>query len=137
LAFASHITKRGRIYQYIRRVPDDLADVFPFARIQRSLRTSDRAAAYAAASHVHAEFEKYFTALRRKKGAVIGVIPTDDWTWSDWSQLAEWFKTTLIEDDWRARLKEFPAPSLTREPIADSSGVTTRWFPLTSICAGG
>jgi hypothetical protein len=105
LAFASHITKRGRIYQYIRRVPDDLADVFPFARIQRSLRTSDRAAAYAAASHVHAEFEKHFTVLRRKKGAAIGIIPTDDWTWSDWSQLAEWFKATLIEDDWRARLK--------------------------------
>lgn len=31
--FASHITKRGRIYQYVRRVPEDLADAFPFSRI--------------------------------------------------------------------------------------------------------
>ena len=32
MPFASHITKRGRIYQYVRRVPDDIANSFPFAR---------------------------------------------------------------------------------------------------------
>ena len=69
---------RGRIYYCVRRVPDDLADVFPFARIQRSLRTSNRAAAYAAAAHVHAEYEKQSHPLvcvsAWKSDPVFGVI---------------------------------------------------------------
>ena len=46
MPFASHITKRGRVYQYVRRVPEDIADGFAFTRVQRSLRTTDRATAY-------------------------------------------------------------------------------------------
>ena len=101
--FASHITKRGRIYQYVRRVPEDLADAFPFSRIQRSLRTADRATAYEAGARVHSDVEKQFAGARRKKGATLNVIPTDGWDWSDWRLLADWFKATLVEDDWRAR----------------------------------
>ena len=48
MPFASHIVRRGRIYQYIRRVPEDLADGFPYSSVQRSLRTPDRALAYEA-----------------------------------------------------------------------------------------
>jgi hypothetical protein len=106
--FASHITKRGRIYQYVRRVPEDLADAFPFSRIQRSLRTVDRATAYEAGARVHSEVEKQFAGARRKKGATLNVIPIDGWDWSDWRLLADWFKATLVEDDWRARLTKLP-----------------------------
>ncbi len=58
--FASHVAKRGRVYQYVRRIPGDIADNFPFARVQRSLRTADKARAYEAAAGVHAEVEKQF-----------------------------------------------------------------------------
>jgi hypothetical protein len=108
LPFASHITKRGRVYQYVRRVPEDLGDAFPFARVQRSLRTQDRATAYEAAARVHSEIEKRFAAARGKKGTTLNVIPIDDWDWTDWSQLADWFKAVLLDEDWRMRLRNVP-----------------------------
>lgn len=98
---ASHVTGRGCTYQYVRRVPKDIADGFAFARVQRSLRTSDRATAYEAAARVHSEIEKQFAAARRRKGTTINVIPVDDWDWSDWSHLADRFKAVLREEDWR------------------------------------
>jgi hypothetical protein len=52
--------------------------------------------------------EKQFAGARRKKGATLNVIPTDGWDWSDWRLLADWFKATLVEDDWRARLATLP-----------------------------
>ncbi len=113
LPFASYITKRGRIYQYVRRVPEDLAGAFPFARVQRSLRTADSATAYKAGAHVHDEIEKRFAALRRKRGVTLDAIPTDGWTWPDWRHLADWFKASLVEDDWRARLKALPGAAFT------------------------
>jgi hypothetical protein len=108
MAFASHLVKRGEIHWYVRRIPKDIADSFPLRRVQRSLRTRDRATAYAAGARVHAEIEAQFAAARRRKGATLDLVPTDDWTWSDWRALAEWLKATLIDDDWRARLKNLP-----------------------------
>jgi hypothetical protein len=108
LPFASHITKRGRVYQNVRRVPEDLGDAFPFARVQRSLRTQDRATAYEAAARVRSEIEKRFAAARRKKGTTVNVIPIDDWDWTDWSQLADSFKAVLLDEDWRMRLGNIP-----------------------------
>ena len=64
LPFACYITKRGRIYQQARRVPEDLTGACPVARVQRSLHTSDHAPAYRAGAHVRAEIEKQFAALR-------------------------------------------------------------------------
>ena len=74
----------------------------------RSLRTKDRAAAFAAGARVHAEIEAQFAAARRRKGATLDLLPTDDWTWADWQALAEWLKATLADEDWRARLKNLP-----------------------------
>jgi hypothetical protein len=108
MPFASHITKRGRTYQYVRRVPEDIADGFAFSRVQRSLRTTDRATAYEAGARVHSEVEKQFAAARRKKGTTINIIPIDDWDWLDWSQLADWFNAVLCEEDWRVRLRNLP-----------------------------
>ncbi len=36
------------------------------------------------------------------------MIPVDDWFWADWQQLADWFRATLIEEDWCIRLRELP-----------------------------
>ena len=75
-------------------------------------RTKNHATAFKAAAQVHTEIETQFAALRRNKGVTTDAIPTDDWTWPDWRQLAEWFKATLVEEDWRARLKNMPGAAL-------------------------
>jgi hypothetical protein len=53
--------------QYVRRVPEDIADSFPYARIQSSLRTPEKARAFEAAARVHAEVEQQFAHARRNK----------------------------------------------------------------------
>jgi hypothetical protein len=108
MPFASHLVKRGETYHYVRRIPNDVADAFPLSRVQRSLRTKDRATAYQTGARVHAEIEAQFAAARRRKGATLDLLPTDDWTWADWRALAEWLKSTLADEDWRARLKNLP-----------------------------
>jgi hypothetical protein len=105
MPFASHVTKRGRIFQYVRRVPEDIADAFPYSRVQRSLKTADKAIAYAAAASFHAEVESQFVAARRQKGTTLNIVPTSDWEWPDWQKLADWLKAVLVEEDWRARLR--------------------------------
>jgi hypothetical protein len=108
LPFASHIVRRGRTYQYVRRVPADLIDAFPFSRVQRSLRTPGGAVAYEAGARVHSEVERQFAAARRKKGTTLNVIPVGD------SQLADWFGAALLEADWRERLRNVPRPRRAR-----------------------
>ncbi len=39
------------------------------------------------------------------------VIPMDDWEWPDWQALADWFKATLIEQDWQSRLRHLRGSS--------------------------
>jgi hypothetical protein len=46
---ANHITRRKGMCQYVRRVPEDLRDAFPFARVQKSLGTRDARVAREAA----------------------------------------------------------------------------------------
>ena len=41
----THVTHRKGIYQYVRRVPDDVADHLGLKRVQKSLRTRDVAVA--------------------------------------------------------------------------------------------
>ena len=112
MPFASHIVKRGRMYQYVRRVPEDIADRFPYSRIQRSLRTPEKARAFEAAARVHAEVEQQFAHARRNKGATLDLMPVDDWEWPDWRLLADWFKAVLIEDDWQVSLEAAPGRRL-------------------------
>jgi hypothetical protein len=61
-----------------------------------------------AGARVRAGVEERFAAARRSKGATLNPIPTDDWTWSDRRMRAEWFKATLADNDWRARIKNLP-----------------------------
>jgi hypothetical protein len=134
LPFASHITKRGRVYQYVRRVPEDLGDAFPFARVQRSLRTQDRVTAYEAAARVHSEIEKRFAAARGKKGTTLNVVPIDDWDWTDWNQLADWFKAVLLDEDWRMRLRNVQGAPSTLASVGTSSGEIRKPCGPISIC---
>ena len=119
----------------MRRVPLDLADSVPFSRIQRSLRTPDRATAFQAAAHVHLEVEKQFAALRRKTGVTLDVVPTDDRTWLDGQRLAEWIKATLVDDDWCARLKDVPGAAFNDASTQRCFGATTPWWPTPLPCA--
>ncbi len=111
--FSSHVTKRGNVYQYARRVPEDVAHAFPFTRIQRSLRTRDKAKAYAAAAAVNQEFEREIAAARRATGVTIDVISVADWTWPDWQALADWLHAWLLQKDWQTRLRNLPGMAFT------------------------
>jgi hypothetical protein len=107
--FASLLVKRGEICHEVRRAPKDVADAFPLRRVQRSLRTRDRAAAYAAGARVRAEIEGQFAAARRRKGVTLDLLPTDDWTWPDWRALADWLEATLADDGCERASKIDPA----------------------------
>jgi hypothetical protein len=109
LGISNHLTLRNGVCQYVRRVPDDLRTAFPFARIQKSLRTRDPRRARAAALELDRLWDGRFAEARRAKGLMTtdegpASITTDHWTWPDWQSLAAWFGACLTEEDWRARL---------------------------------
>ena len=108
VAFSSHVIKRGEIYQYVRRIPEDVAHAFPIVRIQRSLKTRDKSKAYAAAAEVHQEVERRIAEARRAAGVTLDVISVADWTWPDWQALADWMHAWLLEEDWKERLSNLP-----------------------------
>ncbi|MEO5807653.1 DUF6538 domain-containing protein [Devosia sp.] len=94
-----YVIRRGKVLQYVRRIPGDVAHAFPVIRIQRTLATVNVSEAYAAAGRITTELDAQFAGIRRERGFTIGVIHVDSWTWPDWEQLADWFKATLVEDD--------------------------------------
>lgn len=94
-----YVLRRGKVLQYVRRIPGDIAHAFPVVRIQRTLATTNVSEAYAAAGRITTELEAQFAGIRREKGYAVGVIHVDSWTWPDWEQVANWFKAALIEDD--------------------------------------
>ncbi|MGJ3263477.1 MAG: DUF6538 domain-containing protein [Salinarimonas sp.] len=127
---ANHITLRNGVCQYVRRVPEDLRDAFPFARVQKSLGTRDKRAARQAALALDQEWDRRFAEARRRRGLAtdaagdLAAIDTTRWTWPDWEALARWFEATLIEEDWRARLSLVQGRLFTSE--ADLSALPWR-----------
>lgn len=127
---ANHITLRNGVCQYVRRVPEDLRDAFPFARVQKSLGTRDKRAARQAALALDQEWDRRFAEARRRRGLAtdavgdLAAIDTSRWTWPEWEALARWFEATLIEDDWRARLSMAQGRLFTSE--ADLSALPWR-----------
>lgn len=79
MPFPSHVTRRGAVHQYVRRIPDDIRDAFVSSRIQKSLRIRDPTEALALAARVAAEVEAQFALARRKKGVTLAATPVDDW----------------------------------------------------------
>ncbi|HEV7326651.1 MAG TPA: DUF6538 domain-containing protein [Bosea sp. (in: a-proteobacteria)] len=121
----SHLTTRNGLCQYVRRVPEDLRDAFPFARIQRSLRTRDHRIARQAALVLDQEWDRRFAEARQQRGLASdaegpAALDTGSWSWEEWQALAGWFGATLQEEDWRARLREAPGAVLAVTPDLDA-----------------
>ena len=64
MPFASHIVLRGSRYYYVRRIPKDVASHYKNVRVQLSLKTHDRAVAFATAARLEAEMEREFARHR-------------------------------------------------------------------------
>ncbi len=105
VAISNHLTRRNGVWQYVRRVPEDLRDVFPFTRLQKSLRTEVERRAREAAFDLDRLWDGRFADARERKGLIsrAGALPsigTDGWVWPDREALADWFEASLAEEDW-------------------------------------
>jgi hypothetical protein len=116
MGLPNHVTKRGATYQYVRRIPDDIAVAFGVSRIQRSLRTGDRTKAFTEAAKVNEEVERQFSEARAKLGVALDLHDTSDWTAGDWEHVAQWFAARLIQDDLQRRLPKLNSRALAGEP---------------------
>ena len=99
VAVSNHLTKRNGVWHYVRRVPEDLRASFPFARVQKSLRTSVERQARAAALDLDQVWDRRFRDARERTGLACdgdepSVLSTDSWTWPDWEALAAWFEAS-------------------------------------------
>lgn len=117
---SNHLTSRKGVFQYVRRVPEDIRDAFPFSRVQRSLRTRDKRAARADALALDEVWDARFAEARSRKGLSPGpdgpaALVAEGWAWPDWQALASWFGASLAEEDWQARLGSIPGAAFTAE----------------------
>lgn len=129
VAISNHLTRRNGVWQYVRRVPEDVRDVFPFTRVQKSLRTEVERRAREAALDLDRLWDGRFAEARERKGLVsntgeLAAIGTDGWAWPDWEALAAWFEASLAEEDWQARLLTITGPVLSKD--ADPSRIPWR-----------
>jgi hypothetical protein len=106
MALPNHVTCRDGIYQYVRRVPDDIADAFAKSRIQLSLRTRLPSEARLRAAKLDEDIERQFAEARRGKGTSFEFVPTAGWTWDDWSKVVSWLKAHWLHEDRLARLDD-------------------------------
>lgn len=121
LGVSNHLTARAGVYQYVRRVPEDVRAAFPFARVQKSLGTRDQRQARATALDLDRQWDERFNEARQRSGVTVegfgpAVVSTANWTWPDWEALANWFGASLAEEDWRARLATMKGGVLRAEP---------------------
>lgn len=112
MVLPAHVTLRNGVYQYVRRVPDDVAHAFAAARIQRSLKTRSPSDARLRAAQIDIEIERQFTEARASKGVVVTAVISEAWKWPDWERFVDWFKATLVEDDTAVRLRKLKGQHL-------------------------
>ena len=131
---ANHLTTRNGVCQYVRRVPEDLRDAFSFARVQLSLKTRDQRAAREKALALDLEWDRRFAEARQRRGLASAAdhLPSIDatgWGWEDWEALSRWFGASLLEDDWRERLRQVrgsafaPVPEISDLPRRSNADV--------------
>ena len=122
MALPTHVTKRNGIYQYVRRVPDDVAGHIGRTRIQTSLKTHDMRIARERAFELDQAWDRRFDEARLAIGNVSRDGDTGTWLstvkWSreDWAKLAKWIELTLTEEDWIARVGKAPGALLVSDP---------------------
>ncbi|MGY6567776.1 MAG: DUF6538 domain-containing protein [Salinarimonas sp.] len=118
----THITHRDGIYQYVRRVPDDVAGHLGLKRIQKSLKTRDATVAKMRALVLDEEWTRRFDEARvaigriPRNGADDPLIGTTAWDRESWMKLAEWVGYTLLQDDWVKRVDRAPGRLLRSNP---------------------
>ncbi len=118
----THVTHRKGIYQYVRRVPDDVAAHLGLKRVQKSLRTRDVAVAKKRAFVLDEEWTRRFDEARTAIGrlprnrADDPLIETTAWDHESWIRLAEWVGYTLLQDDWIKRVDQVPGKLLRSNP---------------------
>lgn len=112
----THVTLRNGVYQYVRRVPDDIAGSFPSSRIQRSLKTRSPAEARQLSAAVGREVDAMFATARATKGLSFEPVANEGWTWVEWSSFVAWFEATLIHEDLVARDRVRTGRDLRPEP---------------------
>ncbi len=118
---ANHLTTRNGVCQYVRRVPEDLLGAFAFARVQLSLKTRDQRIAREKALALDLEWDRRFAEARQRRGLASAAdqLPSTDtssWSWEDWDALARWFGASLLEDDWRERLRQVRGAAVAAVP---------------------
>ncbi len=121
LSVSNHLTTRQGVYQYVRRVPEDVRAAFPFPRVQKSLGTRDARQARATALDLDRRWDQRFNDARQQRGLTVDAagpvaVPMHDWSWPDWEALAAWFSASLAEEDWRVRLGAVKGIAMGREP---------------------
>ena len=131
-------------------MPEDLRGSFRFARIQKSLRTSVERQAREAALDLDRLWGRRFAEASERNGIArhdreLPAFSTDCWTWPDWEALAAWFRASLAEEDWQARLSGITGHALSTD--ADLSRIPWRdegvirgelqfWLPLIACTHG-
>ncbi|MCB8837210.1 DUF6538 domain-containing protein [Aurantimonas sp. VKM B-3413] len=106
MSLPAYVTMRNGVYQYVRRIPEDLADQFSAPRIQRSLRTRLPGEARHRAAAIDREIEQEFDAARRRAGLEATLLPTAEWTWVEWEKVVEYLVARWLRDDLHERLRK-------------------------------
>lgn len=101
----THVILRNGVYQYVRRIPDDVASAFATTRIQRSLKTRLPSEARLRAAQIDREIDEQFAKARLKLGFELAPVQNEGWTWPDWEQFVSWLKATWIDEDLQLRAK--------------------------------
>lgn len=99
-----YVKRRGNVYWFRRRVPEELIPLVGRAEFMESLRTSDLAMARTRAAYRNAEVEALFEKARydhkRHAGTVLVVIPTPE----EQQYIREAVRALILEEDDTQRL---------------------------------
>lgn len=117
----NHVIRRNGVFQYVRRIPDDVASAFATARIQRSLKTRIPTEARLRAAQIDREVEEQFTKARLKLGFQIAPVVHEGWTWPDWENFIAWLKATWIDEDLQLRAKAMKGRHLSRDEVPNQA----------------
>lgn len=101
----THVVRRNGVFQYVRRIPDDVASAFATTRIQRSLKTRLPTEARLRAAQIDREVDEQFAKARLKLGFELAPVQNEGWTWPDWEQFIDWLKASWIDEDLQLRAK--------------------------------
>ena len=101
----NYVIRRNGVFQYVRRIPADVASAFATTRIQRSLKTRIPTEARLRAAQIDHEVEEQFTKARLKLSFQLAPVVHEGWAWPDWEKFIAWLKATWVDEDMQLRAK--------------------------------